>query len=92
MSENTCAHWMEIRARRACIMEFKGTMRPCKLCGLDLDLVGKSHRCIPRVANTVPVVGDVANAMANSATTYRYRDVAKRRTYMRDLMRRRRAS
>ena len=37
-----------------------------------------------------PVVVDVANTMANSATTYRYRNVAKRRTYMRDLMRRRR--
>ena len=65
-------------------------MRACADCGLDMDLVGKSHRCIPRVANTAPVVVDVANMsepMANSvantkpdvANTYRYRDVVKRR-------------
>jgi hypothetical protein len=63
-------------------------MRPCKDCGLDLDLVGKSHRCIPRVANTVAVTDDVANTVANATSTYRYRDVERRRAYMRDYMRR----
>jgi hypothetical protein len=63
-------------------------MRPCKLCGLDLDLVGRSHRCIPRVANVVPVVVDVANSVANTSGIYRYRDVGKRHAYLRDFMRR----
>jgi hypothetical protein len=67
-------------------------MRPCKLCGLDLDLVGKSHRCIPRVANTTPTAVDVANAMANKASTYRYRDAEKRRAYMRRYMAGRRSA
>jgi hypothetical protein len=66
-------------------------MRPCTDCGLDLDLVGKSHRCVPRVANTAPVVVDVANAVANKASTYRYRDAGKRRAYMRELMRAKRS-
>jgi hypothetical protein len=43
----------------------------------------------PRVANTTPTAIDVANAVANSAMTYRYRDAEKRRC---DLMRRRRTS
>jgi hypothetical protein len=63
-------------------------LRPCKDCGLDLDLVGKSHRCIPRMANTVAATDDVANTMANTTSTYRYRDVERRRAYMRDYMRR----
>jgi hypothetical protein len=43
----------------------------------------------PRVANTTPTAIDVANAVANSAMTYRYRAAEKRRC---DLMRRRRTS
>ncbi len=78
---------------RACVMGFIA-VKPCTLCGLDLDLVGKTHRCVPRVANNPPpVVVNVANAvepMANTkpdvANTYRYRDVEKRRSYMRTYM------
>jgi hypothetical protein len=66
-------------------------MRACKECGLDLDLVGRSHRCVPRVANATQAAADVANAMANRTRTYRYRDVEKRRAYMREFMRRKRA-
>jgi hypothetical protein len=76
-------------------------MRPCKICGLDLDLVGRSHRCVPRVANSAlpmaNIVDDVANTpppavdVANSTSTYRYRDAERRRAYMRELMRKKRA-
>jgi hypothetical protein len=63
----------------------------CPHCGANVALVGKMHRCVPRPAEPVDVAntirgGDVAN------TTYRYRDPAKRRAYMRELMRRRRAA
>jgi hypothetical protein len=73
----------------------QATMNPCKLCGLNLDLVGRTHRCIQRVANASPPANDVANAaaiaMANATSTYKYRDVDKRRAYMRDLMKKYRA-
>jgi hypothetical protein len=66
-------------------------MRPCKDCGLDLDLVGKSHRCIPRKANTLANAPVVTNGVTNNTATYRYRDADKWRAYMREYMRRKRA-
>jgi hypothetical protein len=30
-------------------------MRACTICGLDMDLVGKAHRCVPRAKPDVPV-------------------------------------
>jgi hypothetical protein len=73
-------------------------MRPCKLCGLDLDLVGKSHRCVPRVSRTAAANTDdgarsAANVAANAPASYarwRIRDVEKRRAYMRRYMAERR--
>jgi hypothetical protein len=37
--------------------------KPCPTCGLDMNFVGRAHRCIPRsdVANTVRAIADVAN-------------------------------
>jgi hypothetical protein len=44
------------------------------------------------VANSNVANNDVANAnVANTSTTYRYRNPEQRRTYQRDLMRKRRA-
>lgn len=67
-------------------------MSLCEVCGANLEIVGRRHRCVP-MAN---IPGDVANSdenMANSvANTYRYRDPEKRRAYMREYMRRRRAN
>jgi hypothetical protein len=79
---------------------------PCPLCGANRNVVGKVHRCLPLQIVAEPTSTDVANlpSMANehlanntpgrnrASTTYRYRNPDKRRTYMRDLMRRRRAS
>jgi hypothetical protein len=76
-------------------------MRPCTICGLDMDLVGKSHRCVPRVApvaNNEPRVANSEALVANKSTpapaskhySGRYRDVEKRRSYMREFMRKKR--
>jgi hypothetical protein len=76
----------------------------CTLCGANLALIGRAHRCIPRVdaqpvANAIDAGANVANAPPVSAGasvtycyTYRYRDADKRRTYMRELMCKRRAA
>lgn len=64
--------------------------RHCLKCGANLDLVGFVHNCRPRMANAPPDMANEAEPVANS--TYRYRDVEKRRTYMRDYMRRRRSA
>jgi hypothetical protein len=68
-------------------------MKLCPHCGANLALVGATHRCIQRVANTMANASSVANDMANKVrpragvSTYRYRDADARRGYMRDYMR-----
>lgn len=77
-------------------------MRLCEVCGANLAIVGRRHRCVPmanipedvangdeNMANAAP---DMANRENGVANTYRYRDVEKRRAYMREYMRRRRAT
>ena len=66
---------------------------PCPDCGLDRELVGLRHNCKPRasapsVSHTAET--DVANDVANS--TYRNRDAARRRAYMRAYVAKRRKS
>jgi hypothetical protein len=77
-------------------------MRPCKLCGLNLDLVGKSHRCVPRVSqiaaeakaaavakpekSVAKPLPDVAKPVAKHYAG-RYRDAEQRKAYMRSYMR-----
>jgi hypothetical protein len=55
----------------------------CERCGANLDLVGRVHRCIERPQIEVPQA---------VAVTYRHRDPETRRAYMRDYMRKRRAT
>lgn len=62
-------------------------MANCDLCGSNLELVGRVHRCVP--VDVVVVNSDIAAAEGNGST-YRYRDAAARRAYMRDYMRKRR--
>jgi hypothetical protein len=68
-----------------------------KFRGLDLNLVGWQHRCVPGVSEpALPLVANkVANAdavVANKRSSRRgnYRDLEKRRTYMREFMRKKR--
>ena len=75
-------------------------MRACPDCGANLDLVGSRHRCVPKpktemrpAVNTKPdVANDVANTAAVANATYRYRDVEKRRAYIKSYMAERRRS
>ncbi|HEY6019276.1 MAG TPA: hypothetical protein VIY48_05045 [Candidatus Paceibacterota bacterium] len=65
----------------------------CSICGLNMDFVGRSHRCIPTkhvtaIVNTVH--GTDYRAADGTIPTYQYRDPDKRRAYMRELMRKRR--
>lgn len=68
-------------------------MRRCSRCGSFYD---GEHGCgleqsgalAARVAHNHQVAGSIP---ASATNTYRYRDVDKRRTYMRDYMRKRRA-
>jgi hypothetical protein len=62
-------------------------LHPCPKCGKVNTKLVPDHERQCRVANNRE---RMANGMANS-TTYRYRDADKRRTYMRELMRKRRA-
>jgi len=84
-------------------------VKPCKLCGVDMDTWGKLHNCRPPAVSPPAVKADVAPSvthntdMANSklanasrvanagSATYRYRDIEKRRTYQREVMRKVRA-
>ncbi len=65
----------------------------CPACGKLYSLVGRVHRCSGSALNvTLPVANTVANSspVANTVANSRYRDLDKRRQYMRDLMRKRR--
>lgn len=66
----------------------------CPDCGKNLALVGKVHRCVPRVVSQPDMANvGVSNChMANASPTYKYRDPDKRRAYQRDLMRKKRAA
>lgn len=68
----------------------------CPACGAMYALVGYRHHCVPRVrAEPVPaavkVAAPKAAPVAPEFPTYRHRDPEKRRAYMRDYMRRKRA-
>ena len=61
----------------------------CADCGAVYALVGLRHRC---VARTVEAVSErVPSRIDGEGSTYRYRDAERRRVYMRDYMKRRRA-
>jgi hypothetical protein len=59
----------------------------CPKCGLAYVMVGKAHNC--RMANAPEPMANEPDDMAN---TYRYRDKGKRRSYMKDYMRKKRGS
>lgn len=77
--------------------------RPCQLCGVDMTVWGRLHICRAKPAEQAPAPEPAPAArkprmankparMANTPTgAYRYRDEAKRKVYMRDLMRLKRA-
>jgi hypothetical protein len=56
----------------------------CAGCGALLSFVGRVHRCSGQAV-------EAPQRTERGIGTYRYRDPEKRRTYMRDLMRRKRA-
>jgi hypothetical protein len=68
----------------------------CAQCGANLALVGRVHRCVPAVVTAQQTsVGQqepVDSAKPSTGSTYRYRDPEKWRAYMRDYMRKRRAT
>jgi hypothetical protein len=77
-------------------------MQPtCHKCGKNLALVGRIHNCTPllrAMANNMDNTDVMANSMANTPLepilapdAYKYRDPEKRRAYMRELMRKKRA-
>lgn len=56
----------------------------CSVCGKDLALVGRIHRCVPLPPKLV------LSKPKPKGGTYRYRDPDKRRAYMAAYMRKRR--
>jgi hypothetical protein len=40
----------------------------CPDCGLNMDFVGRAHRCIPQPVNNAPVVNSEAALLTSSAT------------------------
>lgn len=70
-------------------------MDNCTRCGANLEMVGRAHRCVPSSRGVVaakramPV--EQPPVLRVKSKSYRYRDPEKRRAYMRDLMRRKRA-
>jgi hypothetical protein len=66
-------------------------MSRCDRCGANLALVGRMHNCRPLVANKPEVVANSAPLVANKQSRHgQYADAEKRKTYMRDYMRKRR--
>jgi hypothetical protein len=75
----------------------------CDLCGANLALVGRPHRCVPKavsVANDADTVANTASVANNGASvankaprwaSWRSRNPDLYRERQRDLMRRRRA-
>lgn len=57
----------------------------CPDCGASYAMVGRVHRCVRRIQNT-----EHRAVVADTSGTYKYRDADKRRSYMRDYMRRKR--
>jgi hypothetical protein len=71
-------------------------MQPtCHKCGKNLALVGRVHNCTPLLmANAMANAVDMANTPLEpilAPAAYKYRDAEKRRAYMRELMRKKRA-
>ena len=76
----------------------------CPVCHASYTLIGRMHRCVSQpgsMAAQQPVAdladhgannNHVANGEVTNSSTYRYRNPEARRAYMRNLMRRRRAS
>jgi len=76
----------------------------CCICGLNLNLVGRAHRCVPRADAEQLIARAVAdvNAPVNAANapspavsadaTDHNRAADERRAYMREYMRKRRAA
>jgi hypothetical protein len=75
----------------------------CDLCGANLALVGKLHRCVPKAVsvpnkpqgvpnNPVPNNGAVPNKVAERVARWKAANGDRYRAYMRDLMRARRSS
>ena len=64
----------------------------CAICGANLRLVGRSHRCVGNAQVTVVANKPemVANVVANRHG--KYADLDKRRAYMRAYMAKRRAT
>jgi hypothetical protein len=76
----------------------------CAKCGLNIDMVGRSHRCVPKTISPESIVATRSAASARRIATseavvaeklggasYKHRDADKWRAYMRDYMRARRA-
>jgi hypothetical protein len=62
--------------------------RTCSQCGKNIALVGTRHNCTP-IANSPTSVANKPEFVANEIYA-RYSDKEKRRTYMREYMRKRR--
>jgi hypothetical protein len=77
-------------------------MANCPKCGLSIALVGRNHSCKPKskiAAKSVSPAAEIEISKSKdksrqkiTGTTYRYRNADARREYMREYMRRRRAS
>lgn len=67
-------------------------MASCSVCGANLALVGRVHRCAPQPMANAHVVANepkvVANVVANAVPSRhgKYADAEKRRAYMRAYM------
>ena len=77
----------------------------CAVCGANLNMVGRSHRCIPKIVRRVEQSNQLTspggsakepspvvgdNPVQARTITYKYRDPEKRRAYQRELMRKKR--
>lgn len=64
----------------------------CEVCGANLDIVGRVHRCVPLPGKTEVPLEKVTKNLRHvyGKSTHMYRDKEKWRLYMREYMRKRR--
>ena len=62
----------------------------CSVCGANIDMVGRSHRCVPISVTEVIAALPIGRQQRIARKTYQYRNEEQRRIYMRDYMRKRR--
>ena len=65
-------------------------MANCPHCLANMDMVGRSHRCVPVSVTEIIAALPIERRERIARKTYQYRNEEQRRIYMREYMRKKR--